>query len=211
MLLPRAYTDAVPTMRLVEPVGVWWLRLLMLAIGGFFGWVEWVGVTSQSPTAHPYITLPLYVVYVYWTLAALVNRQVVEVRAGVFRKWTGPLPMERWERVERDQIRRCYFFRVLVTPDEGGEPFAITFTSGVETRQGRQIVVDEHKTLAVAQERASLMAAALNEGATGELVEVSELFEPKDDPLLKRLTWLWVGICAVALVMGLVWEFAIPR
>jgi hypothetical protein len=96
----------------------------------------------------------------------------------------------------------------MATSDGGSnESFAIGYVPGVETREGRQVVlVEPFGDINSARNFANAIAGALNEGSAGCPVNVSVLDEARSDPLGTRRAWLWAGIWAAAFAAGTVWE-----
>ena len=183
----------------------------MLIVAVFFGWVicQTQG-RPVSPGVWSHVIIPPYGVWIYLVLACLLNSQSILVTPDRILVSNGPIPLGPNENIPRERIAFCYYYSILTSSDNGGdEVFAIGHVSGVETREGRQVVlVEPYSSLNSARDFARAIAAALNDGSVGLPVAVRVLEEARPDPVGTRRSWIWAGIWAGAFAAGTAWEIA---
>jgi hypothetical protein len=193
----------------VRRIAPWWMCLLMLVVAAFFGWVIYMAIYGgSSPETWRYVLVPPYAVWIYLTLACLVNRRTVTAtREGVVDS-TGPVPLGPKDVIRRERIAFCFWYSVMVRSDNGDESYAIGHVPGVETREGRQVDLFDHfKDESSAREVAIAMATAVNQGRTGsEILEARPAGEVRSDPVRTRRAWVWAGIWGAAIAAGAIWE-----
>lgn len=193
----------------IRRVAPWWICALALLITAFFGWViyEQLGKSVKSGV-FSHVLIPPYGVWVFLVLGCLLNRESVLVTADGIVVSNGPIPFGPREDIPREQIAFCYHYGILTTSDGGnGESFAIGHVIGVETREGRQVVLLQlFDDINSARDAARAIAAALNAGSVGRQVDVKVLAEARTDPVGQRRAWVWAGVWTVALIAGIAWE-----
>ena len=182
---------------------------LMLVIAAFFGWVIYETHNKPvTPGVWSHVIIPPYGVWIYLVLACLLNSQSVLANRDRIVVSTGPIPLGPNDVIPRERIAFCYYYSIMATSDGGSdEPFAIGHVPGVETREGRQVVlVEPFSDINSARNFAYAIAGALNEAGAGSPVNVSFLNDARTDPVGTRRAWLWAGIWAGAFAAGTVWE-----
>jgi hypothetical protein len=192
-------------------IAPWWMCALMLLIAAFFGWVISVNHGKPvTPGVWSHIIIPPYAVWIYLVLSSLLNRQSIRVTRDRIVISTGPFPSGLNETILRERIAFCYYYSIMATADSGSsEPFPIGHVPGVETREGRQVVlVEPFSDINSARDFAHSIARALNEGSAGPPVTVRVLGEPRTDPVGTRRSWIWGAIWAGAFAAGAAWEIA---
>jgi hypothetical protein len=193
----------------VRRIAPWWGCLIVLVVAAFFGWVIYMAIFGgSSPGVWRYVLVPPYAVWLYLTLACLVNRRtVLATREGIVDS-NGPVPLRAKDVIRRDEIAFCFWYSAMVSSDAGDESYAIGHVPGVETRDGRQVDLFDHfGDESAARNAAIAMATALNQGRTGsEIIEARPVTDIRSDPVDTRLAWVWAGIWAAAFAAGGVWE-----
>jgi len=189
----------------------WWMCALMLVIAAFFGWVIYeTHGKPVTPGVWRHVIIPPYGVWIYLVLTGLLNSQSTLVTRDRIVVSNGPIPFGPGEVISREQIAFCYYYSIMATSDGGSdESFPIGHVPGVETREGRQVVLLEtFSDINSARDAAHAIAGALNEGSVGSQVSVKVLDEARSDPVGTRRGWVWAGIWAGAFAAGTAWEIA---
>lgn len=186
----------------------WWMCLFMLLIAAFFGWVisETYG-KPVSPGVWSHIIIPPYFIWLYLVLACLLDKQAILATADRIVVSTGPIRLGLNDTFPRDRIAFCYHYSIVDQSD--GATATIGHVAGIETREGRQVVlVEPYSDPACARTFAETIAAALNQRGDTK-IEVRALQDPRPDPVGTQRAWLWAGIWIAAFASGIVWELLV--
>ena len=184
--------------------------LLPAILGGgavVSGAVLAIALSENNPVAGMRLLTPLYGVFHYW-MFTLCNRRTVVVDASGVRVKVGPVPSVAGQFIPRSQIAFCYASDTAANSDEGGVPDGTWFAIGVETRAGQRI----HLYSRGADQGAALAAAGavsrvFNANPTEPPIEVRLVSARYDSPTLKREFVFWGVLAAVAILLGVAWEW----
>jgi len=177
------------------------LAIIFGAVGAY-SWFD----PEDEPTVR--MVIPLYVVAVYWVLAALFNVHsfVITSRRIWDIVWPVPVRFPRW--TKRSNVRHCYLRNTVIC--EEGTELENDYTAGVETIAGRQIDVSgPHKTSDEAIQVAMETASILNQEPGGRMIEVCHVvLSPTRTQIIRTVlvVLFWLVLCIAAILVGAVWE-----
>jgi hypothetical protein len=187
----------------------WWACAIMLAIAGVFALLVRAGLRSTGPGVWPHVLIPPFGLWIYATLASLVNRRKVIVTPHGLVMTNGPIPVRAQTRVAREDIVCTYHSTITALADDGRTDVVLGHTCGVETRTGAHVqVFGTFKDPESARNSAQRIADALA-GASRTPIEVRHLKRVNDDPADKRTFLIWVSIVAIALFAGFLWDLTL--
>jgi len=197
----------MPELRISWRLAPWWGCAILIVVCVFFGWVISEGLESSTGKVWIRVIIPPYVLLLYATLAALVNRRTVVATPEHLVLRNAPIPLgEGNERIPRAEILFAYHY-AITTMGDGGDEVTLWHTYGVETRSGRDLEIlgtlkDEQSARAAAQK----VADALGAPGNAYPVPVRYLGALKDHPSDYRSVKMWAGVTLAAFVIGTIWE-----
>lgn len=200
--------SSAAALRVTARMATWWQCSIMLAFTALFGWIVQMGLSSTGPDTWPHVLIPPYALWLYATLAALVNRRSVVIARGALVASNGPVVLRPRTRIAREDVVCAYFAPVMTTSDSG-DTVVLWYTTGVETRAGAHVQVfgtfDDGESARAAARR---IADAFGSGPSGLRIGVRALTNLADDPAETRVVRMWVGITLAAVVAGVLWDLA---
>jgi hypothetical protein len=194
-------------LRVVWRMAPWWGWTAMVVVAAFFGWVIREGLASTSGEVYIHTIIPAYGLFLYATLAALLNRRsVVATREGLLVT-NGPIPVGNGKKsIPREEIAFTWHVPIETSDDSGGT-IVLWHCVGVKTRAGRDVqLFPMIKTADEARASAKRVADALGSANDWSVVPVREPGMTNEDPADKRVVKTWVGLITVAIAAGIVWE-----
>ena len=196
-------------LRVVRRMATWYQCAMLLAVAAFFAWVIREGLRSTNPDLWRHVLIPPYGLWLYATLAALVNRRSVVVTPAYLELANGPIPLGVGRvRIPRADVAFSYYLPVITVGDDG-DTIVLWHTMGIETRDGRSVpVFGTFDDADAARAAARRIAVAFGAAPDGSWIDARPLGTLRDDPDERRRIVLWVGLVAAAFVAGGVWEVA---
>ena len=189
-----------------------WACAAMLVTALFFGWVIREGLRSTTGNVYIHTIIPAYAVFLYATLASLVNRRTVVANRDGLRVTNGPVPLghgKKW--IPRDEIAFAWHVPIE-TAGDSVETVVLWHNVGIQTRARRDVpVFNMVKTAEEAQAKARDLASALGSASDWTIVPVRQIGSADEDPVEKQTIRRWVGVIVVAVLVGIVWEVAFRR
>ena len=186
-----------------------WACVAMLVTAAFFAWVIREGLHSTTGNVYIHTIIPAYAIFLYATLASLINRRTVLADGDGLRVTNGPVPLghgTKW--IPRDHIAFAWHMPV-VTAGDSGDTVVLWHNVGIQTRAHRDVPVFAMiKTAEEAQAKARDLATAFGSASDWTVVPVRQIGGANEDPVEKRTIRRWVGVVVVAVVLGIVWEIA---
>lgn len=188
-------------------MATWWQCVIMLFFAAAFAWLIFGGLRSSTGRVFIHPLIPPYGLFLYATLASLVNRRsVVATRDGLLVT-NGPIPLghgRKW--IPRDDIAFCWYVPVETTGD-GGDTVVLWHDVGVATRSGRMVpTFVTINDAAEARNRVEALARALGSASDWTVAPVKRVLGSQEDLTERRTIKTWVALALVALAIGVVWE-----
>ena len=181
----------------------------MIALAAVFALLVRAGLRSTGPGVWPHVIIPPYGLWLYATLATLVNRRTLIVTPRELVMTNGPIPVRARIRVARENIVCAYHCAITALADDGHTDITFGHTCGVETRTGAHVqVFGVFKDLDSARNSARRVADAFGK-TSGAPVEVRHLTNINDDPADKRTFLIWVSIVTIAAFAGFLWDLVL--
>jgi hypothetical protein len=188
-------------------MATWYQCAIMIAFAALFAWIVRMGLQSTGPGVWPHVLIPPYGLWVYATVATIVNRRRVVVTPRELVMTNGPLPVRGPVRIAREEVA-CAYYSATITVDDGGGTVVLFHTSGIETLRGVHVqVFGTFKDLDSARLAAQRIADAFGTGS-GAPIHVRHLSNLSDDPGEKRTGLIWLGITGAAFGAGFLWDLA---
>lgn len=198
----------MPELRVVWRMATWYQCAIMLAFAALFGWIVRTGLRSTSPDVYGRVLAPAYGLWLYATLAALVNRRSVVATPERLVKANGPIPLGvGTQRIPREEIAFCYHAAVITVGD-AGDTVVLWHVAGVETRAGHDVpLFDTFADVDAARAAAQRVSEGLGSPG-GYRVPVRQIGERRDDPADRARVRRWLWVTGAALAAGVAWEVA---
>ncbi len=196
-------------LRVVWRMATWWQCAIVFAFAALFGWIILGGLRSTTGQVFIHPLIPPYALFLYATLASLVNRRsVVATREGLLVT-NGPIPLghgRKW--IPRDEIAFCWHVPIETVSD-GGDSVVIWHDVGVATRSGRMVpTFGMIKDAAEARDKAEALSRALGSASDWTVVPVRQIMGSQEDLEERRTIKTWVALTVVGLAIGSLWEAA---
>jgi hypothetical protein len=189
-------------------MATWYQCAIMIAFAALFAWIVRMGLQSTGTGVWPHVLIPPYGLWVYATVATIVNRRRVVVTPKELVMTNGPLPVRGRVRIAREDVV-CAYHSPTLTMGDSGDTVVLFHTSGIETRAGVHVqVFGTFNDIDSARLAAQRIAGAFG-SVSGAPVEVRHLTNLSDDPGEKRTALIWLGITVAAFIAGFFWDLAI--
>jgi hypothetical protein len=199
-------------MRVVWRMANFWACAAMLVVALFFAWVIREGLRSTTGNVYIHTIIPAYAVFLYATLASLVNRRTVVANRDGLRVRNGPVPLghgRKW--IPRDDIAFAWHVPVETTSDSG-DSVVVWHDVGIQTRARRDVPVFRMiKSADEAQAKARDLVSAFGSASDWTVAPVRQVGSANEDPVEKQTIKRWVVVIVVAVLLGIVWEVAFRR
>lgn len=187
----------------------WWESSIMVALSAVFALLVRAGLRSTGPGVWPHVIIPPYGLFLYATLATMVNKRTVIATPKELVMTNGPLPLRARRRIAREDVASTYHVAITALNENGDQTIVFGHTCGIQTRTGVHVqVFGTFKEMEAARDSAQRIADALG-AAGGTHFEVRHLTNITDDPADKRMVLIWFGIIAIAFIAGFLWDLSI--
>lgn len=181
----------------------------MIVLAALFGLLVRAGLRSTGPGVWPHVIIPPFALWLYATLATLVNVRKVVVSPKELVMSNGPVPVRPRIRIPRSDVACTYHCAITALNDDGDATIVFGHTCGVETRAGVNVqIFGVFKDMEAARDSAQRVADGFGE-VDGARIMVRHRSNLTDDPADKRTFFVWVAIVAVAAVAGFLWDLKI--
>ena len=196
----------IATSKPIAPLGV---RLLLLVLLAILSFAVYHGTRPDANGRWELgirIFIPVFALIVYLLIAVIVNRRRVRVDADGVRTYFDPLPGFASESIPREQVRLCFLRNVQGFAD--GQQVENYWATGVETAQGRQILVRyPFETSELALIDARNLADVLNQHPQHSRVEVrTPSATVPSDLSPAKIIFFWFVLFMAAIAVGGAWE-----